>query len=212
MKVFISVKKIKIRSTHTQSTRNKNPWQSEVYPYIFTTISSFKVRKSILYCWKNFKSSNLMIISLSLYQQHTEEMRKKITTFNSANSRIPAVLQALESSSTIFFRTMRRSSLWRGSVLVRRGSSSCSLVRFRFTTSAVNTAKNCTNFRPPGDWKTITVGGSVVDPDPCPDSHSGSGFEPWRAKMTHKNRKKFLNFIFWSAGCSLLRAEGFSCS
>jgi hypothetical protein len=34
---------------------------------------------------------------------------------------------------------------------VRRGSSSCSRIRFRFTTSAVNTAKNCTNFRPPGD-------------------------------------------------------------
>jgi hypothetical protein len=30
--------------------------------------------------------------------------------------------------------------------------------------------------------------------------------------MTHKHRKKLLNFIFRSAGCSLLRAEGFSCS
>ncbi len=29
------------------------------------------------------------------------------------------------------------------------------------------------------------------------------------AKMTHKIRK---NFIFWSVGCSLLRAEGFACS
>jgi hypothetical protein len=31
-------------------------------------------------------------------------------------------------------------------------------------------------------------------------------------KMTHKNRKKFINFIFGSAGCYLLRSECFSCS
>ncbi len=30
--------------------------------------------------------------------------------------------------------------------------------------------------------------------------------------MTQKNRKKDRIFIFRSAGCSLLRAEGFSCS
>ncbi len=30
--------------------------------------------------------------------------------------------------------------------------------------------------------------------------------------MTHKNRKKSRIFMFLSAGCSLLRAEGFSCS
>jgi hypothetical protein len=30
--------------------------------------------------------------------------------------------------------------------------------------------------------------------------------------MTHKHRKKLLNFIFQSAGCSLLGAKGFSCS
>ncbi len=30
--------------------------------------------------------------------------------------------------------------------------------------------------------------------------------------MTHKNRKKCTFFMFWSAGCSLLRAEGFSFS
>ncbi len=35
---------------------------------------------------------------------------------------------------------------------------------------------------------------------------SGSGSR--RAKMTHKNRRMSINFIFWSAGCSLLRAEG----
>jgi hypothetical protein len=28
--------------------------------------------------------------------------------------------------------------------------------------------------------------------------------------MTHKNRKKLINLMFLSAGCSLLRAEGFS--
>ncbi len=33
-----------------------------------------------------------------------------------------------------------------------------------------------------------------------------------RAKMTHKNRRKLWNFMFWSAWCSLLRAEGFFCS
>jgi hypothetical protein len=30
--------------------------------------------------------------------------------------------------------------------------------------------------------------------------------------MTHKNRKKSGIFMFLSTGCSLLRAEGFSCS
>jgi hypothetical protein len=30
--------------------------------------------------------------------------------------------------------------------------------------------------------------------------------------MTHKHRKKFINFKFWTAGCSLLTAEVFSCS
>jgi hypothetical protein len=29
--------------------------------------------------------------------------------------------------------------------------------------------------------------------------------------MTHKNRKKSRIFMFLSTGCSLLRAEGFSC-
>ncbi len=39
---------------------------------------------------------------------------------------------------------------------------------------------------------------------------SGSGSR--RAKMSHKNWKKLINLIFWIAWCSLLRAEGFSCS
>jgi hypothetical protein len=53
-----------------------------------------------------------------------------------------------------------------------------------------------------------------MDPDsnrseyPYPDSESGYR----RAKMTHKNRIFFRNFMFLSAGCSLLRAEGFFCS
>jgi hypothetical protein len=38
----------------------------------------------------------------------------------------------------------------------------------------------------------------------------GSGSR--RAKMTHKDRKKSRIFMFLSTGCSLLRAEGFSCS
>jgi hypothetical protein len=52
--------------------------------------------------------------------------------------------------------------------------------------------------------------GSGLDPDSIgsvdPDSESGSR----RAKMTHKSRKKFRNFMFLSAGCSPLRVEGFS--
>jgi hypothetical protein len=43
-----------------------------------------------------------------------------------------------------------------------------------------------------------------------PDSESGSGSR--RAKMTQKSRKKLRNFMFGSAGCSLLRAEGFFCN
>jgi hypothetical protein len=38
------------------------------------------------------------------------------------------------------------------------------------------------------------------------DSESGSR----RAKMTHKNREKLRNFMFWSDGRPLLRAEGLS--
>jgi hypothetical protein len=41
-----------------------------------------------------------------------------------------------------------------------------------------------------------------------PDSQSGSGTR--RAKLTHKHRKKLINFMFWSAGGSLLRAKGVS--
>jgi len=41
-----------------------------------------------------------------------------------------------------------------------------------------------------------------------PGSGSGSG----KAKIIQKNRKQFIHFIVWSAGCSLLRPESFSCS
>ncbi len=45
------------------------------------------------------------------------------------------------------------------------------------------------------------------DPDPNPDSWFEFGSR--RAQKTHKNRKKLI-VIFWSAGPSLLRADGFS--
>jgi hypothetical protein len=50
----------------------------------------------------------------------------------------------------------------------------------------------------------------LLDPDPHSNCGSGSGSR--RAKMAHKNRKKFRIFMFLSTGCSLLRTEGFSCS
>jgi hypothetical protein len=59
---------------------------------------------------------------------------------------------------------------------------------------------------------------SAVDPDsmgsldPNPDSDSQSESGSRRPKMTHKHRKKVINLIFGSVGCSLLRAEGFSFS
>ncbi len=62
----------------------------------------------------------------------------------------------------------------------------------------------------------ITLPGSVTSRVADPDSHGsalidcGSGSR--RAKMTHKSRKKYRILMFWSAGCSLLRAEGFFCT
>jgi hypothetical protein len=41
---------------------------------------------------------------------------------------------------------------------------------------------------------------------------SGSGSRSRRAKKTHEDRKMLINFIFWSAGCSILKDEGFACS
>ncbi len=46
-----------------------------------------------------------------------------------------------------------------------------------------------------------------MDPDPY-----GSRFGSKWAKMTHKTRKKWKYVLFWSAGCHLLQAGGFSCS
>jgi hypothetical protein len=50
-----------------------------------------------------------------------------------------------------------------------------------------------------------------LDPDSIgsvdPDSESGSGSR--RAKMTHKSRKKYKNFMFSSVKWPLLRSEGF---
>jgi hypothetical protein len=55
------------------------------------------------------------------------------------------------------------------------------------------------------------VPGSVPYPDlQSGDSQSGSGSK--RAKIDQENRKQLINFIFCSAGYSLLRVEGFSCS
>ncbi len=45
-----------------------------------------------------------------------------------------------------------------------------------------------------------------MDPYPDPDSEPGTR----RAKMTHK--KNIRTSMFWSAGCSLLRAEGSCCN
>jgi len=46
-------------------------------------------------------------------------------------------------------------------------------------------------------WIRIRI--QIADPDP--------GGQKWPT-----NRKKYRIFMFWSARCSLLRAEGFSCS
>jgi hypothetical protein len=49
-----------------------------------------------------------------------------------------------------------------------------------------------------------------LDPDPDPHSNSRSGSRSRRAKMNHKKKSRI--FMFLSTRCSLLRAEGFSCS
>jgi hypothetical protein len=66
---------------------------------------------------------------------------------------------------------------------------------------------------------TVTVNqgfGSVSGSGLIRVAGSGSAFKLWNRieerKMTHKNRKKSRIFMFVSTGCSLLRAEGFSCS
>ncbi len=49
----------------------------------------------------------------------------------------------------------------------------------------------------------------VADPNP---QSAWNRIDCGRLKMTQKHRKKWRNFMFWCAGCSLLRTEGFSCS
>ncbi len=46
-----------------------------------------------------------------------------------------------------------------------------------------------------------------------PGSGAGSGLaiQIQKGKNDRKNRKQLINFVFCSAGCSLLRAKGFSC-
>ncbi len=46
-----------------------------------------------------------------------------------------------------------------------------------------------------------------MDPDPYPDSTGSLDPDPGG-----KNRKKLKNFILLSAGCFLIKTEGFSCS
>ncbi len=53
------------------------------------------------------------------------------------------------------------------------------------------------------------VGSKKRSVDPYPGLESGYGS---RRANDPQNWKKFRNFIFWSAWCSLLRAEGFFCS
>ncbi len=67
-------------------------------------------------------------------------------------------------------------------------------------------------------FKCRTVDPYTLNTNPAfqPVLRTGSGLDPDSIRsvdpdpMTHKNRKKLRN-MFWSAGCYLLRAEGFSC-
>ncbi len=56
-------------------------------------------------------------------------------------------------------------------------------------------------------WAGTSYTASTITPGAV-GFFQGCGSESRRAKMTHKRR----NFPFWSAGCSLLRAEGFFCN
>ncbi len=54
---------------------------------------------------------------------------------------------------------------------------------------------------------------SVVDPDPdWIRIQWGSRIQIQEGKMAHRKKKIVNRFIFWSAGCSHLRAKGFTCS
>ncbi len=58
--------------------------------------------------------------------------------------------------------------------------------------------------------------GSGLDPDSIrsedPESVFGIRIRFQEGKNDPQSRKKFKNFMFWSAGCSLLRAEVFFCN
>ncbi len=62
--------------------------------------------------------------------------------------------------------------------------------------------------------------GFLMNPDTDPHTHLNLAvlwiqirirIGPRRAQKAKGNSKQLKNFIFWSAGCSLLRAERFSC-
>jgi hypothetical protein len=55
------------------------------------------------------------------------------------------------------------------------------------------------------------VTGNVLDPDRI-QIQSGKWIRIHESKLTPKNKKKLRNFMFWSAGRSLWRAEDFSSS
>ncbi len=79
-----------------------------------------------------------------------------------------------------------------------------------------NKRNNVVDTDPNPDWiriqwrPPIRIRIWIHNPYQDPDSQSVAGSR--RAKMTHKHRKKLINFIFGSARYSLLRAEGLSCS
>jgi hypothetical protein len=52
----------------------------------------------------------------------------------------------------------------------------------------------------------------VVDPDLDLLDFCRLDPDQRRSIKAHKDRKKWINFMFWSSGCSLLRAEGFTCT
>ncbi len=56
------------------------------------------------------------------------------------------------------------------------------------------------------------VTNSVVDPDPHGSALILVGWIRIPDKMTPKIGKMWINFMFWSSACSLLRPKGYSCS
>ncbi len=85
-----------------------------------------------------------------------------------------------------------------------RGSTSGQATPLTSTTDELGENHGCRFGSIGSGFNWVSVSGFVFG--------TGSGFR--RTKMTHKNRKKLRNFMYWSAGslCSLLRAEGFFCN